>query len=79
MLLTALHEKAGEAAVMERFLKDFAGSDESFAFDKVAKVAEYFEDRRQKVFANISVLIGGLCGGLMGGLVGSVATYLLTR
>ena len=69
----------GMGTPLERYYDRFRMMDEGGAWSQFADVANFFEDRRQKLFGNISVLIGGIVGGIIGALLGATVTSYLSR
>ncbi len=71
-------DQLGKNTPLEIFFEEFFNVVKGSTWEEFSSVANFFEERRQKLFGNISVLIGGIIGGVIGALIGSTATFLLT-
>lgn len=67
-------EISGEYSDLEYHFKELRRFSQDRIFDSTSRIASTFEARRQALFGNASILVGGLFGGILGALL----TYLLS-
>ncbi len=72
-------DELGNNTPFSRFFDEFKQVAENGDWGDFSTVANFFEDRRQRLFGNVSVLIGGIVGGVIGALIGATATFLLSN
>jgi len=71
-------DELGKNTPFGRFFDEFRQAAQNGDWGDFSTVANFFEDRRQRLFGNVSVLIGGIVGGVIGALIGATATFLLS-
>ncbi len=64
---------------IQRFFKEYYQISKRDTWSEFSKVANFFEDRRQRVIANMSVVFAGVFGGIIGAVMGATATYYMSQ
>ncbi|MEG3123513.1 hypothetical protein [Sphingomonas sp. GB1N7] len=72
-------EITGVNSKMNRFFDEYRSIAAEETWQRFSSVANFFEERRQKMIGNAAAIAAGIVGGVIGSVIGSVATYLLTR
>lgn len=68
----------GEGTPLGRYFAEYRELSKTNAWSDIDYLTTFSEERRQKLFANLSSVISGVLGGVIGALLASTLTYFLT-
>jgi hypothetical protein len=79
LLEASRYNTLGEGTPLSKHFQQFRESKDADVWTDIEKLTKFSEERRQKLFANASVVISAVLGGIIGAILASTLTYFLTR